>query len=99
MNRKVLSFFCAATLLAALTPAAVMAAKNPARAGQGAKIGKQNRQEMKQLKAEMKALRSQMKAAKANGKLSKEDRARFKAERNRLRSEMNALNPTQKREL
>ena len=94
MNRRILSFFCAAALLAALTPAGVMAAKNPAKAGQGAKIGKQNRGELKQLKAEKKALRSQMKAAKANGKLSKEDRARFKAERNRLRSEMNALTQT-----
>ena len=95
MNRKILSVFCAAALLAALMPAGVMAAQNPAKAGQGAKIGKQNRGELKQLKAEKNALRSQVKAAKANGKLSPEDRARFKAERDRLRSEMNALNPTQ----
>ena len=95
MNRRILSFFCAAVLLAALMPAGVMAAKNPAKAGQGAKIGKQNRRELKQLKAEKKAFRSQVKAAKANGKLSKEDRARFKAERTRLKGETNALNQTQ----
>ena len=31
MNRKILSFFCAAALLAVLVPAGVMAAKNPQR--------------------------------------------------------------------
>ena len=95
MNRRIISFFCAAVLLLALVPAGAMAAKNPARVRQGAKIGKQNRQELKRLKAEQKALRSQVKAAKANGKLSKEDRARFKAERNQLKSEINALKQTQ----
>jgi cell division protein FtsB len=95
MNRRIVSVFCAAALLAALMPTGVMAAKNPAKVRQGAKIGKQNRGEMKQLKAEKKALRAEIKAAKANGKLSKEDRARFKAERNQLRSEMNALTQTQ----
>ena len=75
----------------ALVPAGAMAAKNPAKVHKGAKIGKQNRQEMKRLKAEKKALRSQVQAAKANGTLSKEDRARFKAERKQLRDEINAL--------
>ncbi len=95
MNRRIVSILCASALLTALMPAGVMAAQNPANVRQGAKIGKQNRREMKRLKAEKKALRSQVKAAKANGKLSPEDRARFKAERNRLRSEINALNQTQ----
>jgi len=95
MNRKIVSVFCVAALLAVSLPVGVMAAQNPARVRQGAKTGKQNRQEVKRLKAEKKALQSQVTAAKANGKLSKEDRARFKAERDRLRSEMNALNQTQ----
>jgi outer membrane murein-binding lipoprotein Lpp len=95
MSRKIVSVLCGAALLAAMIPAGAMAAKNPAKVRQGAKIGKQNRREMKRLKAEKKALRSQVKATKANGKLSREDRARFKVERNRLRSEVNALNQTQ----
>jgi len=94
MNRKIVSVICAAALLAVSVPAGVMAAQNPAKVRQGAKAGKQNRQEMKRLKEEKKALRNQVAAAKANGKLSKEDRARFKAERNRLKGEINALNPT-----
>jgi tellurite resistance protein len=94
MNRRIVSVFWAAALLAALMPASAMAAKNPAKVGQGAKIGKQNRQEMKRLKAEKKALRAEVRVAKANGKLSKEERARFKAERDQLRSEMNALTQT-----
>ncbi len=94
MNGRIVSAVCVAALLAALMPAGVMAAKNPARARQGAKAGKQN-PELKQLKAEKKALRSQVQAAKANGKLRKEDRARFKAERDPHRSEINALSQTQ----
>lgn len=91
MTRRIVSFFFAAVFVMALVPAGVMAAKTPAKTHQGAKIGKQNRQELKQLKAQQKALRSEVKAAKANGKLSPEDRARFKAERSNLKSEIDAL--------
>ena len=79
----------------ALVPAGVMAARNPARVRQGAKPGKQNRQELKRLKAEQKTLRSQVNAAKANGTLSKEDRARFKAEQKKLRDEISGLKQPQ----